>query len=42
MQMTPLGQVQWKHVAIVAGATVALTLIGYGVKKYLDSKAKKK
>ena len=41
IQMTPLGQIRWKHVAIVAGAAAALTLIGWGVKKYLDSKEKK-
>ena len=41
IQMTPLGQIQWKHVVIVAGAAAALGLIAWGVKSYLDSKEKK-
>lgn len=38
IQMTPLGQIQWKHVVIVAGVATALGLVAWGVKKYLDSK----
>lgn len=42
IKMTPLGQVQWKHVAIaVAGVATVLSLAAWSVKKYLDSKDKK-
>lgn len=41
IQMTPLGKIQWKHVAIAAGVVAALGLALWGVKKYLDSKDKK-
>lgn len=38
IQMTPLGNIQWKHVAIAAGIATVLGLTLWGVKKYLDSK----
>lgn len=38
IQMTPLGNIQWKHVAIAAGITAAIGLTLWGIKKYLDSK----
>lgn len=38
IQMTPLGRIQWKHVAIAAGITAVLGLTFWGIKKYLDSK----
>ena len=37
IQMTPLGRIQWKHVAI-AGAAITLGLVAWRIKKYLDSK----
>ena len=40
IQMTPIGKIEWKHVAIAAGAIAALVLIAGCVKKYLDSKDK--
>ena len=38
IQLTPLGKIQWKHVAIVVGLIAALGLVIWGAKKYLDSK----
>lgn len=38
IQMTPLGRIQWKHVAIVGGATIVLGLAAWAIKKHLDSK----
>ncbi|KAG2478108.1 MAG: hypothetical protein NPMRTH1_760013 [Nitrosopumilales archaeon] len=38
IQMTPLGKIQWKHVAIAAGITAAVGLTLWGIKKYFDSK----
>ncbi len=38
IQMTPLGKIQWKHVAIGTGVIIAVGLALWGVKKYLDSK----
>ena len=40
IQMSPLGTIQWKHVAIAAGIMTVLGLTLLGVKKYLDSKEK--
>ncbi len=42
IQMTPIGKIQWKHVAIAAGALAAAGIFIWSVKKYLDSKDKKK
>ena len=30
IQMTPLGRIQWKHVAIAGGAAIALGLVYVG------------
>ena len=38
IRMSPLGKIRWKHVAIGAGISIALIVLGWGIKKYLDSK----
>lgn len=38
IQMSPLGKIQWKHVAIAVGLAALLGLIAWRAKKYLDSK----
>ena len=38
IQMTPLGRIQWKHVAIVGGTVIVFGLAAWAIKKHLDSK----
>ena len=38
IQMSPLGKIKWKHVAIAGVIVALLGLIGWEAKKYLDSR----
>ena len=38
IQMSPLGKIQWKHVAIVGGLAILLGLVMWGDKKHSNSK----